>query len=502
MDLIAQLDISFREMLIYCELGLGSVPTDEELKETEHSVNNKPPVKPIRWREMRNFIPHRDGQLGTFPRNVEMEIDKLLQKRVISQEHKVFIFSDTKMTAHILGYLKDYNIVGILDNDVQKRGQQREGFFIYHPSDVLQGEHRDDYRIIVPTRSYRPICENLNYYGYEIEKQVFIIYQENFKFEDKVDLVAEYIEDVSRGKEIYDSLREVYPTEKIYVCPYPGTGDMYLIGMYLKDRMEYDHIRDCVVVVSSASCKKILSLIETGVNIKQIVVLDGKHEAEQLIYYVRGIGYDRMNLFVLNNDYEMYAISCMSGLRNIDFNLMFQKVIFHAKERRTKVALRGRSADDIFEKNGLRKGRTVLLSPYANTAKKLPLDMWKQIVTELKKRDFDVCTNVSGSEEEAIEGTRGIFIPYDQIIDFLNQAGGFLGYRSGLCDIVSATDAKKVIFYPEGITFAFSSYYNYFSLEKMGIAKGDLLELEIGEESRDILPFILNFMTMEEKKEG
>ena len=255
--------------------------------------------------------------------------------------------------------------------------------------------------------------------------------------------------------------------------------------MYLKERLKYDACTDCVLVVTSGSCKRILSLFELEKEIAGVVVLDGVKEANKLIGFARGIGYEQTNIAVLNNDYGLLDLRYIYGCRGLDFHTLFQKAIFHAKEQLRDVQLRGENADTIFEQYDLREGKTVLLSPYANTAADIPMSAWEELATDLKAHGYDVCTNVSSESELPVTGTKGVFIPYAKLLDFLNKAGGFIGLRSGLCDIISTTTAKKVILYPPGITFFYSSYYDYFSLERMGLAEKDLLEIEFEEECMD-----------------
>ena len=62
---------------------------------------------------------------------------------------------------------------------------------------------------------------------------------------------------------------------------------------------------------------------------------------------------------------------------------------------------------------------------------------------------------------------------------FYNLIVIIISIRSGLCDIISGTECRKIILYPEGKkTDGISSYKEFFSLEKMGICS-DAIEIEI-----------------------
>lgn len=445
--------------------------------------------KKINWEYVsNNFISKAKADIK-FPDNVEMELVKLLDDRKLKKKDKIIIFSVTKTTRYILKRLKDYEVIAILDNNPVFAGTEVEGIPVYTPAEFLQKPRCEDYKIIVPTRSYQLICEQLLYFGYEIGKQVFITYQERLRDNEvnsnSDDEMRSYILKVSEGEKIYDRIRKQYKDCKIYVCPYPGTGDLYLVGMYLKERLKYDGEKECVIVVTSQSCNKVLSLFDLKSVLRGTIVLKNQEEAEQLLAFSRGIGTENANVDLLNNDGGLIDLGYMSGCKGLDFNTLFQKVVFFSQRRYTQADIKKQNADDIFERNSLRKGKTVLLSPYVNTVDGISEETWIQIAKQLKSKGYDVCTNISGNSESPIEGTKGIFIPYVQIVDFLNKAGGFIGFRSGLCDIISGTKALKVILYPLNVKYCDSSFYDYFSLRHMGLATENILEFEIGDENTE-----------------
>ena len=60
---------------------------------------------------------------------------------------------------------------------------------------------------------------------------------------------------------------------------------------------------------------------------------------------------------------------------------------------------------------------------------------------------------------------------------FIIRAGIFIWVRSGLCDVASGADAKKIILYDAGDRFYNSSAFEYFSLNHMGLCS-DAIEIE------------------------
>jgi len=474
--------ISMRDIVARAVFRYPYTPTEDEVENVAKDADFF--YKKVDWKGLSEEIPKAGIADIKFPENIEMELIKLLESGKITKKDKIILFSVTKTTQYILERLKEYEVIAVLDNNKSLSGTQIDGIPIYNPAEFLQGSFHSEYKIIVPTRSYQYICEQLHYYGYELGKQVFVTYQEPFRLDNNRELDT-YISKVTEGEKRYMEIREKYPNTRIYVCPYPGTGDLYLVGMYLKDRLKYDEIENCVIVVTSGSCNRILSLFHLESELKETIVLKNREEAEQLLAYTRGIGSENANTWILNNDGGVIDLGYMSGCKGLDFNTLFQKVVFYADERRSCEKMCGQSADAIFETYYLKKGKTILLSPYVNTINGVSRDVWIALAAKLKEKGYDVCTNVSNDTESAIEGTQGIFIPYAQIMDFLDKAGGFIGFRSGLCDIISSSNAKKVILYPKERAYVHTTYYNYFSLERMGIANGNLLELEIGDEKRE-----------------
>lgn len=303
---------------------------------------------------------------------------------------------------------------------------------------------------------------------------------------------------LQEGKRIYESIRSEFPDTKIYMCTYHGSGDIYLTGLYLKDRMRYDNVTDCVVVVASEGSRKLMELFDLKDVIKKIYVLRGRPECNKLLYYVRNMGFTAANAGLISNDYGVMRLERMSGVKGIDFNTLFQKAVFFSEIKRIYADMRVENSDEIFDTEGIRKGKTVLLAPYAATAVRMQDEIWTDIARFLTIRGYDVMTNVSGSAEEPVEGTRGISIPYSKIVDFLDKAGGFIGIRSGLCDIISGSSAEKVVLYPPGVTFHYSTCLNYFSLRKMYDIKNGLMEIEAGEDKNSVIRQVLSAFEEEE----
>ena len=69
------------------------------------------------------------------------------------------------------------------------------------------------------------------------------------------------------------------------------------------------------------------------------------------------------------------------------------------------------------------------------------------------------------------------FFPLDIAPQIIEEAGVFVGVRSGFCDVISGTKAKKVILYDKSNRFYMGSAFEYFSLRGMKLCD-DAVEIE------------------------
>lgn len=108
--------------------------------------------------------------------------------------------------------------------------------------------------------------------------------------------------------------------------------------------------------------------------------------------------------------------------RIADFNTVHQRIAFQADNKQIRIQLHQENADELFKKYNLNKERVILIAPYSATLGNVPNNILIRIVNELRRKGYYLCTNVA-PEQRALHGTKGLFIPYSQIIDFVNKAG-------------------------------------------------------------------------------
>lgn len=405
-------------------------------------------------------------------RRVRHIIDNLIEEGFfLAKRICLFGFSnDTKQVIQILNE-RNIDVLYVLDNDVTKQKSLCCGVPVVAVSEILKIEKEEICFLIYSAYWSAMKTQLLNL---KIPKeQIVILFRTEMNFDD-------YLEEAERGREIYERLVKEYNCKKIFLCPYTGTGDIYLIGTFWEEYLKKNRITDYIFIVITGACEKVTRLFE----IKNVVLFKRKEDAGCLIRYYM-MNRDTVDLKLLNDSWKqnhVNPIEWFRGYKGLDFRTLFCGFVFdlplNAYGRHPDLSRFQNEVHTIFEEFGLQKGNTVVIAPYSNTLMELPDTFWMDIVHELKKKGYMVCTNCGGEKEKEIEGTTRLELPLQYVPQFVQEAGTFIGVRSGLCDIISGTNAAKVILYDKHERFYNCSSYEYFSLEKTYVCSG-LCELEI-----------------------
>uniref|UniRef100_UPI000686A7BE hypothetical protein n=1 Tax=Clostridium saccharoperbutylacetonicum TaxID=36745 RepID=UPI000686A7BE len=382
----------------------------------------------------------------------------------------IVVFGANLTTEFIFRSLSQRNIYvdAVVDNDISKQGEFVFGVKICSPENGLK-EYRSNAIILIASKYYGEMVKQLESMNYERDKHIIKIIDisevpsksniEQKNFDDNV-------ESVKRGLDVYIKIINKYGDDvNIFMMPLTGTGDMYLAGTYLKEYIENNNIKNYVVTVIKDSCKNLCEWF----NIEKVEKLD-IDESDALVKLSIFIGKNNINISILH--YQYFKIhtgilnNCERNLyEKVDFFNMFKYCTFN---RNYKQCIPKRENDNLyvrklFEDEKLEKGNTVILSPYAQTFFRLPNEFWTKLAKKLIINGYIVCTNSAGESEPIIEGTKSIFFPLKEAYNVIEYAGYFVGLRSGFCDIVSETKAKKVVLYQESLIFP--NAFKFFSLK-------------------------------------
>ncbi len=398
--------------------------------------------------------------------------DMIIQKyhQNCFRDKKVVIFGCTLFARDIRDVLRKNGIelFAMIDNNKDKTEKLCLGVEVYLP-EIFFKKHKKDIVVIICSKYSYEMQKQLVKLGLDEENIVNIPVSESHKtFDDSEAGMEEMYAQVLEGCTIYEKIKAAYPENyHMFLCPYPGTGDIYMACTYIKEYCVRHGINDYIFVVVGGSCKRTAELF----GIKNIEVIteqekarilqawqfagDGKLPLKPLLYW----GW-RVKRYLYSDKYPQ-----------ITFNEMFLYDAFGLdKSARKALPNKNTSGDyakELFEKNKLTPGKTVILAPYAGSfVSEMGIEKWNRVAKILMEKGYDVCTNCNGDSEKPVEGTTPVFFPYKEALSVLEYAGGFIGLRSGLCDIVSSADCKLIIIYENGFNAA---RYEYFSIKRMGL---------------------------------
>jgi len=409
------------------------------------------------------------------------KLDKLLKKKAL-QEKKVILFGATLASKEIRDYLvsRGVNIYAIIENS-KKVDSYTLGILVHKPEDLLDPFDKDVV-VLVYSQYWNEMSNQLIKMGYKNNKNFYVLSREKTVNHDSLFYFILFSLYSIYGFTIYKSLRNKYGNRKILVCPYTGIGDAYLIGAYLSQYVEKEGISEYVLVVVNKGCCKVFSIF----NEKYVEQLTQDSVGHIIKAYLT-FGSDLIDITILNDSWATVYTSSLRRLRgykNINFADMFQHCVFNlpeaAKPKLPQIHYREEYIQQFFNDNNLEVGRTVILSPYANTLTDIPKFAWEQMASLLSNKGYVVCTNSSSDKEPAIKNTKGIFFGLQDAAAIIERAGYFIGVRSGFCDVISQANCKKIVLYAKNMSFGAGSVLEYFSMEGMGLTD-NVYELEYEE---------------------
>lgn len=402
-----------------------------------------------------------------------LELENLYNKGIF-KDREVVVFGSNEPAERMADWLLAHGICieAMIDNNEKKHGTSYNGIFVDSPGNVL-GDFKEDAIILIASKYYNEMLQQLETMGYTEGKNVYqVVNMANWStYSLTEETFSDKEKEIRDGWEIYKRIRSKYGEgTRIFVCPFPALGDVYLAGRYLETYCTRENISSYVVTVAGRVCLNVLSLF--GITSTELL---SKKESDLLVQSLVFCGLKECNAEIFHQRFPYtVGIGALGNYKGICFNDHFKYTMFGMDENDTgKIPEKSGGSifiDKFFRENGLIKGMTVILSPYANTSAKLPLDFWEKTAKEYKDKGYIVCTNSSGEEEPAIKGTKAVFFPLTEAIQIVEVAGIFIGLRSGFCDVISSAKAEKIIIYPDRV-YQGGSFIGFHSLKNMELCE-------------------------------
>lgn len=383
------------------------------------------------------------------------------------------------------------NIKFFIDNDPIRQGKMCMGIPVF-PPDFLRQNHSQDYIVII-------------YGGFWYEKQQQVLsmgyYVGNIRLFKRETSIWKRWYKFLEAYRVYLRLRKQIRGEML-LCPYPGTGDAYLTGCYIKEYIEKRNLSEYTILTTGNAFKRVLELFHVA-NIRVISVW----EKERLEIVINSIGGERLGIDYLlywglpqQNTYRM-------GLHNgVNFHELFKFCSFYGKVKGKPSAIDIKADKNtikrIIEDNGIAPGKTVILAPYANSfERELGTGWWKELAGRLKKSGYVVLTNSSGEKEPAIPGSNPLLLSYNELLPVLEVCGTIIGMRSGLFDLINTLRCRKIVLYQD---FMSNAKMEHFRLANMyGSTDAYEYKIEIGKDAQQrLLEQVMDAVFFSEHTEG
>lgn len=425
-------------------------------------------------------------------KRVQKKLDRLIDRKVFTGKN-IYLFGVSDSTRQIIQILRkqQIDILAVIDNDKTKQGSYCCGRKVIPFDEIIN--RNDAHNLFLIYSSYwREMVGQLKDNNINRHK-IICLYK-------KRKILLFHMLEAEKGRHIYHRLLAKYGDATVFVCPYTGTGDIYLIGTFWNQYLEKNKINHYVFVVITNACKKVAKLFD----IQNIELLN--KEVKYLIS-AHMLYPDHVHIKLLNDCWAQIhtnQIEWFRGYKGLMFMPLFRRYVFDLpdQERPKHPVYQGddRQIEQIMQEKNLVEGSTIVLSPYSNTLADLPDLFWEELAGKVRDLGYCVCTNSGGSAEPAIKGTVSVFFPLDLAPRFVEKCGYFIGVRSGLCDVISGAKAAKIILYDAGNRFYQGSAFAYFNLRDMQLCE-DAVELEFTRNNHDqILSVILQ--NIGERKDG
>ncbi len=367
--------------------------------------------------------------------------NNILRLRENLAGRRIFLFGHCHASEVLADELLDdvdpIAIEAIFDNNEDKWGRSYRGIPIVKPYNA-----GDDSIVLIVSRFYEAMARQLKELGYNGRIEKLLEYNSFAEYSLSKDTIRGKRLREKRGGETVNRIRGKYIDAYLVFCPLNALGDVYMAMAYLPAFLKMKGIdsgRVCVCVPGRA-CAKVVKLFG-DINVEVLPQLELEAAIQSVIY-----AEDR-NAYIAHQD-RPYVVKLHRALylKKIPLETIYRVGVYglHVAER----PMEAWNWRDYPGLSGIRKGRAVIISPYAKSVTALPGDLWQGIVDDYRIRGYDLFTNVSG-DEEPLPGTAPLSPDICEMKSVVERAGIFIGIRSGLCDVIRTTGCKKIALYPD-----------------------------------------------------
>lgn len=367
-------------------------------------------------------------------------LEELLRKGVI-QGKRIYLFGHCNATEELADLLceKELTIAAILDNNKEKHGKVYRGIEIQPPHIILK-EQSQQTLVCIVARAYAVMTDQLKRMGYKGQIRKLVDYNTFAEYSLSEDTVNCKLQRVERGNILLQKMEQSYPGHFKILCPFSALGDIYFMMSYLPYFLQKRKKRDCVIGVIGRACAEVVHLFG-DYNVEVVTQKDMDEMIQAALYK------EDSDTFIPHQD-RPYVVNLSKALyiKQIPLEQLYCCGVFGLPPD-TK-PYRPYRLQEYASLKKICPGKSVILSPYAKSVTALRQEVWEKIVDYYNGRGYSCYTNVIG-EEMPLPGTELISPALSEIQSVVEQAGTFIGIRSGLCDVLREASCKKIALYPD-----------------------------------------------------
>ncbi|MBO6127353.1 MAG: hypothetical protein J6P79_00495 [Pseudobutyrivibrio sp.] len=359
---------------------------------------------------------------------------------------KIFLFGHCNATLELIDLLESKGLIAtaILDNSEAKQGQQYKGAIVVYPRQIgeLAGDNpAEDSIVLITSRFYASMLQQLRELGYEGSVRKVIDYNTYAEYSLSEDTISRMRAREEHGEELLKELSDKYNQHFKVFCPFNALGDIYFMISYWPAFAKKRAVDSVVFCVLNHSLADVIHMFgDYPVEIYEQKELDAMIQA---VIYTQD-----ENSFIAHQD-RPYVVNLTKALyiKRIPLEQIYCCGVYGLPVGTipAKPNMRGCVYKDI---ESIPKGKSVIFSPYAKSVTAIDSKVWKDAVAYYSESGYKCYTNVIG-DEVPLEGTEALSPSLLEIRSVVERAGTFIGIRSGLCDILRETKAKKIALYPD-----------------------------------------------------
>lgn len=149
--------------------------------------------------------------------------------------------------------------------------------------------------------------------------------------------------------------------------------------------------------------------------------------------------------------------------------------------------------NDIIKKLNVKKGKTVILTPYAVVTKPIPFSFFDKLSELLLEQGFQIMTNITDPKQVVVKGSLPLYCGLDQAMVIAEYCGWVIGLRSGILDLLCYAKCHVIALYPSD-----NRYVNFFKLSALEGIEADITEHRLSNEKYD-LSYLMDYIKQRRK---